>query len=424
MIFKQLGFVSREIMNRRILSNSLTPFINSSSSFNFSTSSVPFLPRSHFYYSTNSNNKTPSTKVIKQKKTIWQKVKEEVIHYKDGFKLLAVETKISSKLLFKMLQGHDLTRREQRQLQRTLGDLKRLIPFLVFVVVPFMEFLLPVFVKLFPNMLPSTFESKKNKELKRQRLFNARLEVQQFLNKTIYENAKLGQYKNPQAAIEFSTLFYKVRNTGERPSVETIIRLSKELKDDITLDDLPRSQLVSLCKYLNIKPFYSDAILKIQIRNKMRYLRADDRMINAEGVESLTEQELVNACQQRGISTYNVSKERMQEDLKSWLTLNLKHQVPIILLIMAQSFALPDAKSSFTVEALHNTLISLPEDLIREAQLDVSNESGAATTPKEKLKVIEEQQDKITEEQLQKDEEKREKEKMKNENDNLNNNKD
>lgn len=33
------------------------------------------------------------------------------------------------------------------------------MPFLVFIVVPFMEFLLPVVVKLFPNMLPSTFET-------------------------------------------------------------------------------------------------------------------------------------------------------------------------------------------------------------------------------------------------------------------------
>jgi hypothetical protein len=36
----------------------------------------------------------------------------------------------------------------------------RLVPFAVFVVVPFMELLLPVALKLFPNMLPSTFEDK------------------------------------------------------------------------------------------------------------------------------------------------------------------------------------------------------------------------------------------------------------------------
>jgi hypothetical protein len=46
------------------------------------------------------------------------------------------------------------------QLRRTTQDLLRLIPFAVFIVVPFMEFLLPVALKLFPNMLPSTFEDK------------------------------------------------------------------------------------------------------------------------------------------------------------------------------------------------------------------------------------------------------------------------
>lgn len=45
------------------------------------------------------------------------------------------------------------------QFLRICADLFRLVPFLVFVVVPFMEFLLPVAVKLFPNMLPSTFET-------------------------------------------------------------------------------------------------------------------------------------------------------------------------------------------------------------------------------------------------------------------------
>jgi cytochrome bd-type quinol oxidase subunit 2 len=46
------------------------------------------------------------------------------------------------------------------QLKRTTQDLLRLVPFSVFVIVPFMEFLLPVALKLFPNMLPSTFEDK------------------------------------------------------------------------------------------------------------------------------------------------------------------------------------------------------------------------------------------------------------------------
>jgi hypothetical protein len=34
---------------------------------------------------------------------------------------------------------------------------------MVFLIIPFMEFLIPVALKLFPNMLPSTFEDKTQK---------------------------------------------------------------------------------------------------------------------------------------------------------------------------------------------------------------------------------------------------------------------
>lgn len=40
----------------------------------------------------------------------------------------------------------------------------RLIPFSVFIIVPFMEFLLPVAIKLFPGLLPSTFQTATEKE--------------------------------------------------------------------------------------------------------------------------------------------------------------------------------------------------------------------------------------------------------------------
>ena len=49
------------------------------------------------------------------------------------------------------------------QLVRTTGDLFRLLPFSVFIIIPFMELLLPVAIKLFPGMLPSTFETANEK---------------------------------------------------------------------------------------------------------------------------------------------------------------------------------------------------------------------------------------------------------------------
>lgn len=58
--------------------------------------------------------KDPIVTAAKAKKLL-ARAKEEVLHYYHGFKLLALETKISSKLLFRLMKGYDLSRREQRQ---------------------------------------------------------------------------------------------------------------------------------------------------------------------------------------------------------------------------------------------------------------------------------------------------------------------
>ena len=108
-----------------------------------------------------------STPVVVPKKVagnrlerIWTVVKKEAQHYWSGTKLLGKEIRISARIQGRLLAGKKLTRREHRQLKRTTQDLLRLIPFSVFLIVPFMELLLPVALKLFPNMLPSTFEDK------------------------------------------------------------------------------------------------------------------------------------------------------------------------------------------------------------------------------------------------------------------------
>lgn len=64
---------------------------------------------------------------------------------------------------------------------RTVADIFRLVPVAVFLLVPFMELLLPVALKLFPNMLPSTFEDKLKKEEELKKSLNIKLEVAKFL---------------------------------------------------------------------------------------------------------------------------------------------------------------------------------------------------------------------------------------------------
>ena len=49
------------------------------------------------------------------------------------------------------------------QFRRTVGDVFRILPFSIFIIIPFMELLLPVYLWFFPNALPSTFQTKSSK---------------------------------------------------------------------------------------------------------------------------------------------------------------------------------------------------------------------------------------------------------------------
>ena len=55
-----------------------------------------------------------------------------------------------------------------------------------------------------------------------------------------------------------------------------MVRVAKLFHDDITLDNLSRPQLVSMCKYININAFGTDNFLKHQIRGRIERLRLDD----------------------------------------------------------------------------------------------------------------------------------------------------
>ncbi|KAH6638262.1 LETM1-like protein-domain-containing protein [Boeremia exigua] len=339
---------------------------------------------------------------IKKKLTLWEKVKHEAAHYWDGTKLLGFEIKISSKLALKMAAGYELTRRERRQLQRTVQDLGRLIPFLPFVIVPFAELLLPVALKLFPNMLPSTYEGQSSKDAKAKRLRSTRKEVSEFLRTTLKETGLPISAENAQRA-EFAEFFRKVRTTGEKPTPAEIVKVCKIFKDDLTLDNLSRPQLVSICRYMNITSFGTDNFLRYQVRVRMRQIKRDDRAIAYEGVETLSVPELQTACASRGLRTYGVSPGRLRDDLQTWLDLRLKQGVPSTILVLSNAFVYiqgKEADATSQIDALESVLSSVPEELYHEIELEVSTTEGAATN-KQRLEVLKEQQELIEEENEQ-----------------------
>ncbi|KAI4121962.1 MAG: hypothetical protein LQ338_006075 [Usnochroma carphineum] len=337
-----------------------------------------------------------------KKLTIMQKIKREVQHYWDGTKLLATEVKISTKLALRMAAGYELSRREHRQLQRTVQDLARLVPFSAFVIVPFAELLLPVALKLFPNLLPSTYEGQKSKDAKASTLRKTRKEVSSFLRNTLKETGLPVSAVNAQKE-EFAEFFRKVRTTGESPTHEDVIKVCKIFKDDLTLDNLSRPQLVAMARYMNINAFGTDMLLRYQIRRRMRQIKRDDRAISFEGVDSLSVPELQTACASRGLRTQGMSPARLREDLQMWLDLRLKYGLPSTLLVLSNAYMYTqgkDSEISSQIDALQSVLSSIPEELFHEIELEVHNAEGAATN-KQRLEVLKEQQELIEEENEQ-----------------------
>ena len=144
------------------------------SAFRTVASFILKIPGSSYYYLTHAKERQEA--IEKLRKTI----KDEIHHYWVGTKLLWADIQTARSLLNKTLQGSALSRRERRQLLRTVSDLFRLIPFSMFVIIPFMEFALPFALRLFPNLLPSTYQDSLKAEEDMKRELKTRIAMAQF----------------------------------------------------------------------------------------------------------------------------------------------------------------------------------------------------------------------------------------------------
>ncbi|XP_070607555.1 mitochondrial proton/calcium exchanger protein isoform X2 [Erythrolamprus reginae] len=347
---------------------------------------------------------SPTVEEAVAKRSIGQRIVDEVKHYYHGFRLLWIDSTIAARMTWQILHGSSLSRRERRQFLRICADLFRLVPFLVFIVVPFMEFLLPVALKLFPNMLPSTFETNSKKEERLKKELRVKLEVAKFLQDTIEEIALKNKAAKGNATKDFSTFFQKIRETGERPSNEEILRFSKLFEDELTLDNLTRPQLVALCRLLELQSIGTNNFLRFQLIMRLRSIKADDKLITEEGADSLTVKELQAACRARGMRALGVTEERLKDQLKQWLDLHLNQEIPTSLLILSRALYLPETLSP--ADQLKTTLQILPENVAKEAQVKAAEVEGEKIDNKARLEATLQEEEAIRKEHHEKELEK------------------
>jgi len=184
--------------------------------------------------------------------------------------------------------------------------------------------------------------------------------------------------KQQDSAASMLEFLEKARN-GEPVPPDVIIRYATYFKDDLTLDNMPRMQLINMCRYMGIPPYGSDSLLRFQLRHKIRVLKEDDQRIIWEGIGSLTKMELREACQERGMRSTGLSKEAYKRSLQQWLDLSVNKDLPISLLIMSRTFFLREERlevaeddSSKSLSGLADAISGLDKEILNEVILEVA----------------------------------------------------
>ncbi|XP_063095916.1 LETM1 domain-containing protein LETM2, mitochondrial isoform X4 [Cavia porcellus] len=249
------------------------------------------------------------TKIKEGKQSYRQKIVAEFKYYYNGFYLLWNDTKVAARMVWRLLHGQVLTRRERRR------------------------------------------EEKQRKKMA------AKLELAKFLQETITEMARRNRAKLGEASTQLSSYVKQVQ-TGHKPSTKEIVGFSKLFEDQLTLEHLDRPQLVALCKLLELQTFGTNNLLRFQLLMTLKSIKADDRIIAKEGVKDLSVSELQAACRARGMRSLGLTEEQLRQQLTEasqphpvpptglfpWLDLHLQENVPPSLLLLSRTFYLIDVK--------------------------------------------------------------------------------
>ncbi|CCW67404.1 unnamed protein product [Phytomonas sp. Hart1] len=255
---------------------------------------------------------------------------EGLRHVYHGFRLLFINIRLAWKYHRQLKKGLALTRRERILLEDSTKDLLRLVPFSFFIVVPFAELLLPVALKMFPGLIPSTFETESQG---RNRGFRDSM-------KTLRARQRVMDYVSSTALTTFN------------PEEQEVIRRSA-LGDTVTLKDIrlighyfdrdgpfsvykvPDHIAMGLGRICNVFKWYHSlfpaALVAPLIRRRVirhyQRIREDDRMLRLEGLDLLNMEELIKANKTRGMR-WTETKDTLLVQLEWWVAVAYDPNVP------------------------------------------------------------------------------------------------
>ncbi|ORC90161.1 leucine zipper-EF-hand containing transmembrane protein 2 [Trypanosoma theileri] len=276
-------------------------------------------------------NLTPSKTTGRSKVSYYANAAWEGLrHVYHGFQLFFLNTRLAWKYSRQLKAGVALTRRERLLLESATKDLLRLVPFSFFIVVPFAELLLPVALKMFPDLIPSTFETESQG---RNRAFSTAVG-------TLRARRRVMEYMSTVAFVSFTKEQQEVVRSsamGEAVNAAEIRLIAPHFGRDgpFNVYNTPDNITVGLARvvgvYKTYHSFFPNKIMAPYMRRKVirhyHNTREDDRLLRLEGLDDLTDEELIKANLVRGMR-WTEDPEALRIQLEWWISLGRDPDVP------------------------------------------------------------------------------------------------
>ncbi|CUV06176.1 unnamed protein product [Cryptosporidium hominis] len=259
-----------------------------------------------------------------------------------GFRHFFYNLKYTNSLIQKRILGNGLTFNEKQLVKTTIKDTIKIIPFSFFIIVPFAEFGLPFVIKLFPNMLPSTFALKSIKERDDNILNKRKIELLEFhsLIQNIISNLKKSDNSDIISGVNsLEKIHLELLEKNKLDQEELGKVISGPIKEEFKLENLDIETLQSISRVMGIPSTRSKLFLILRIRYRILKLKNEDKDILWDGTDQMNKQQLQKALISRFIdrNKKEYSIEEYKKLLMNWVRLSSMKQLPLSLMLWIQA---------------------------------------------------------------------------------------
>jgi len=307
-------------------------------------------------------NKEFCLRNFKKFKLIMKHIWIEIKKIGTGMKTLHNDVKYSIKTTkdteMKEYGSYSFTSRVK--IRQTWADVFKFIPFSVFIIIPGADLLIPFYLVIFPNALPSQFQSDAGKSKKLNDLVELQKMSAHKLSKMFPQRlseALKEREIDPDDKIKITELRRKFK---EKDFLTTdLLDYRKIFKVYINFQYTSTKALMAICNMMSLQPITGlntiNNILKVfrvkipidhpavewmtrrilfrEFSLYMKKLRRDDSYLQFEEIEDLDEPTLNRLCFERGLPISILTRNQKLRELKKWRALSTLRNVPDSLLV-------------------------------------------------------------------------------------------